>query len=286
MIFQNYNCIKKIALVLPLIFLSRVLNAQNEEYDSARFKITEIDSVVQDPPAEESFDEAYKDTTPSFSKSVYFLARRLQRTGGGPDSLQYRSLPDTTVQKLKADGHFWYVNYEFEKKKKEQQADEDGEAQLPFIERKLFQTILWMVIVGAFVAVIIMYLGNSNVRLFRKASKTLTDGNEVYAETDNIFEINYQYEIDKAVKNGNYRFAIRLMFLRQLKNLSDRKIINYKQDRTNFDYLLQLHSTKYYNDFFRLTRFYEYSWYGQFNIDLEKFPAIKNDFENFDRNLK
>ena len=76
------------------------------------------------------------------------------------------------------------------------------------------------------------------------------------------------------------------MFLRILKNLSDKKIIQYKQDRTNFDYLLQLHSTKYYADFFRLTRNYEYSWYGQFDIEPEKFSIIKNDFENFDRNLK
>jgi hypothetical protein len=274
-------------LIAPWIFSPLVIAAQNEEEkDTASYKITGIDSVVQEPPAEESFDEAYKDTTPSFSRSVYFLDKRLQQHGGGPDSLQYKDIPDSAVKKLKADGHFWYVNYEFEKKKKEQQVEEDEEEHTPFIERKFFQTILWMVIIGAFVAVIIIYLANSNVRLFRKASKTITEGRDGYAETDNIFEINYQHEIDKAISNGNYRFAIRLMFLRVLKNLSDRNIITYKQDRTNFDYLLQLNSTKYYKDFFRLTRFYEYSWYGQFDIDKEKFPAIKNDFENFYHNLK
>ena len=114
---------------------------------------------------------------------------------------------------------------------------------------------------------------------------TIAASEEAIAETDNIFEINYQREIDKAVSNGNYRFAVRLMFLRLLKNLSDKKVIHYKQDSTNFDYLLQLHPTKYYHDFFRLTRNYEYSWYGQFDIDPEKFSLIRKDFENFDHNL-
>ena len=59
-------------------------------------------------------------------------------------------------------------------------------------------------------------------------------------ETENIFEINFQQEIDKAVQAGNYRLAVRLLFLRLLKNLAEKNIIQYQQDRTNFDYLMQL----------------------------------------------
>ncbi|HLG38545.1 MAG TPA: hypothetical protein VI461_02715 [Chitinophagaceae bacterium] len=284
--FQKYDCIKKIVLVLSAILFSAAVNAQEEE-DSARRLSTEIerlkDSVLQAPPEEEEvYDEDYQDTTPVPDRSVYFLDKRLQPNGGGPDSMRYRNLPDSVIKRIKADEKFWYVNYPFEKKEKPKEKKDD----VPFVETELFQTLLWLVIIGSFIAVIILYLANSNIGLFRKASKTAAEGSEDYVETDNIFEINYQQEIDKAISNKNYRFATRLMFLRLLKSLSDKKIISYKQDRTNFDYLLQLHSTKYYDNFFRLTRFYEYSWYGQFDIDPEKFPAIKNDFDNFDRNLK
>ena len=55
-----------------------------------------------------------------------------------------------------------------------------------------------------------------------------------------------------------------------------------QRDRTNFDYLLQLGSTKYYNDFFRLTRNYEYSWYGQFPVSEEAYKVIKKEYERFD----
>jgi hypothetical protein len=76
------------------------------------------------------------------------------------------------------------------------------------------------------------------------------------------------------------------MFLRLLKSLADKNIIQYKPDRTDFDYLMQLHSTGYYDDFFRLTRNYEYSWYGQFDIDHERFSVMRKDFDNFDNKLK
>jgi hypothetical protein len=194
--------------------------------------------------------------------------------------LQLRKLPDSVLKKFQSDDAFWYVNYPFKNEKKEIEKEN-----IPFTEQPAFQTILWLVIIGGFAAVVIMYLANSNVGLFRKPNKPIGDSEEGNIETDNIFEINYQREIDKAVSNGNYRLAVRLLFLRSLKNLSDKKVIQYKQDHTNFDYLLQLHSTKYYEDFFRLTRNYEYSWYGQFDIAPEKFIIIKNDFDNFDRNL-
>jgi len=103
---------------------------------------------------------------------------------------------------------------------------------------------------------------------------------------DDIFAIiNYQLELDKAAASGNYRFGVRLLYLRLLRNLADRNIINYTQDRTNFDYLAQLQPTGYYTDFFRLTRHYEYSWYGQFPLEQDKFIIIRKEFENFDKRL-
>ena len=153
-----------------------------------------------------------------------------------------------------------------------------------FTAHPLFQTILWLIIVAGFVTFLILYLYNSNASLFRKSSAIADE--ETDAEASDIFAINYQKEIDKAVGMSNYRLAVRLMFLRLLRNLSDRNIIQYKQDSTNFDYMMQLHPTGMHPDFSRLARNYEYSWYGQFEIDKEKYSIIKNEFENFERKLK
>ena len=82
------------------------------------------------------------------------------------------------------------------------------------------------------------YLADSNVGLFRRR-KTLVDPASTGEEEipEDIFAINYQKEIDKAAAQGNYRLGIRLMFLRLLRSLSEKKnIIQYKRDRTNLDY--------------------------------------------------
>jgi hypothetical protein len=139
------------------------------------------------------------------------------------------------------------------------------------------------VIVVLFLGILAWYLLQNNI-VGRKQSITAEKtGEDITAE--NIFDINYQKEIEKAVNAGDYRLAIRLMFLRSLKQLAQKRIIEYKQERTNFDYLSQLYSTGYYNDFFRLTRNYEYTWYGKFNVNREAFGIIKTEFENFYRKL-
>jgi len=102
---------------------------------------------------------------------------------------------------------------------------------------------------------------------------------------EKIFDINYQIEIDKATAQNNYRLAVRLMFLRLLKSLSERNIIQYKQDKTNLDYLMQLHPTSFYKDFLRITRNYEYSWYGKFEVSDKAYDIIKGEFDHFEKRM-
>jgi hypothetical protein len=193
--------------------------------------------------------------------------------------VQQRKIPDEQVRKMQEDDDFWYANTEIKKTKK----DEEKQDHVPISQRKWFQALLWIVIVGGFAVFVALYLTGSNVGLFRRRAEALATGSETDEIPQDIFAINYQKEIDKAAANGNYRLAVRLMFLRLLKQMTERNIIQYKQDKTNFDYLMQLQPTSYYNNFFRVTRNYEYSWYGKFPISEEAYKAIRNDFAQFDR---
>jgi len=139
---------------------------------------------------------------------------------------------------------------------------------------------------GVFVSFLIIWLAGRNLGILGKRRRNIADETSEEEITEDIFAINYQKEIDKAAASGNYRFAIRLMFLRLLKNMSERNIIRYKHDSTNMDYLMQLSNSNHYNDFFRITRNYEYSWYGQFEVREEAYKVIRNDFDNLDTKLK
>jgi len=278
--------LKRIGIIILFLSFNILLHAQSDPLkqedkewpDTIKELRYELDTTTQEEqPADTINGDEYAVELNDENKGEkeYFL--RKEFTGGLPDTLKFRRLPDNTIKALREDKEFWYANETFKKKEKKKE-------RVSFTAHPFFQTILWLIIIGGFVTFLILYLYNSNAALFRKSSSIADE--EMDAEASDIFTINYQKEIDKAVGLSNYRLAVRLMFLRLLRNLSDKNIIQYRQDNTNFDYMMQLHSKGISPDFSRLARNYEYSWYGQFEIDKEKYSIIKSEFENFERKLK
>jgi hypothetical protein len=266
----------KAILFFILLFHVYSIQAQDEQTATDTVQVDTMNETPQAPPQQETETTE----TDGGKKEKYFLDK-LQFTQS-PDSFQLRKLPDSLLKKMKAEKDYWYANAAIKKGKSK---DKDA-SYTPLGQRSWFQGLLWVVIIGGFAAFVIWYLAGSNVGLFRKKARIINNTEQDEVETEDIFAINYQKEIDKAVKQDNYRLAVRLMFLRLLKNLSEKNIIQYKQGKTNMDYLLQLHPTRYYKDFFRITRNYEYSWYGQFEVNEQAYHIIRNDFDNFDKQLR
>ncbi len=195
-----------------------------------------------------------------------------------------RQLPPGHTDKLKKDKDFWYADAELKKKKENTKKEQkERKEYVPLGQRSWIQTLLWIIIIGGFAGAIMWYLAESNVGLFRKKNAATAGSAEGDEMPEDIFAINYQKEIDKATAQGNFRLAVRMMYLRLLKGLSDKNIIQYKQDRTNLDYLVQVQKTPLYPHFFRLTRHFEYSWYGHFDVDQEAYRVIAKEFDQFER---
>ncbi|HUR67400.1 MAG TPA: hypothetical protein VMZ03_13700 [Chitinophagaceae bacterium] len=233
------------------------------------------------PVIEEVTDTSY---TVGEEKTDQQKSKFLQLSEMDSFTVTERQLPPGHAKKMKGDKDFWYADSEIQKKEKKQE-DVREESYRPLGQRGWFQTLLWLVIIGAFAGAIMWYLAESNVGIFRKKDVTATGDSMMEDLPEDIFAINYQREIEKAAAQENYRLAVRLMYLRLLKDLAHRNIIQYKQDKTNFDYLLQLHSTRYYSSFFRLTRHYEYSWYGHFDVEEDAFKIIRGEFHQFDKEI-
>lgn len=210
-----------------------------------------------------------------------------------------RTVPDSIRKLFGKDDAYWYSYQEVQKGKRsnqprrnikngDQRIREEESAPPSTAEKKFssppwLRSLMWIIIIGGFAGALAWYLANNNVVLFRKKAKKLADETEEGELPENIFAINYQQEIDRAAAQGNYRLAIRLMYLRVLRNLAERNLIQYKQDKTNFDYLMQLQPTALYKDFFRITRHYEYSWYGEFNVSQAAYTIIRQEFDQFDK---
>ena len=273
----NKKIRKTVYLGLLLILFCRINGLAQSNVDTA---VKKVEIIVQDP-AQDSIESPLEEYSPIEQETEkntmeYFDQKYLYPL---TDSVQKRALPDSVAKKMQQDEDFWYANYAFEKEK-----EKELKRKTSITEQTWFKTLMWFIIIGGFAVALMLYLSDSNVGLFRKKVSVFQDEKHE-EETENIFEINYKVRIDKAVKAGNYRLAVRLMFLQMLKTMAGKKLIQYKQDHTNFDYLLQLRNTTHYNDFFRITRDYEYTWYGNFPVNEKEWDLIKTDFEKFDNTL-
>lgn len=192
-----------------------------------------------------------------------------------------RPIADSTMRRIKGDEAYWYANVEPEKEKKKPEENTQGSS---IFDNKTFRRVIWILVILVFIGALVWYLSSINVKMFRKKVKVLNRDEEEMPLED-IFSLDYEQSIAKAVSKGDYRMAIRLNYLSTLKELSTRRLINYTDEKTNSSYLSELAGTKYYRPFFRLTRGFEYSWYGQLPIAPDIFSRVQEEFNDFKKGL-
>ena len=138
----------------------------------------------------------------------------------------------------------------------------------------------------AVVVILIIYLivraiGLDNI--FNREPKQVT---LPYTESlENIHEITFDEQIEKVLAARNYKLAVRLLYLRSLKQLNDAGYIQWKIDKTNTEYLNELANSDYKQSFWVLTRQFEYVWYGDFPVDGQSFQSINDRFHDFKKML-
>lgn len=187
------------------------------------------------------------------------------------------------------------------KEQKEFQYDEIGQQQLSWWDKfwRWFWSLIGSLIQGAtsnlisryifiglgvalILYIVIKTIGTENI--FRKKSKETILPYDVI--TENIHEIDYEQELQRLVAERKFRLAVRLLYLRALKQLSDAEIINWQPDKTNYNYLMEIDKPELRNDFSKLTLQFDYIWYGDFPVDEVKFEPINQSFNQFNSQIK
>jgi hypothetical protein len=192
-----------------------------------------------------------------------------------------RHIADTILNRIKNDDAFWYLNTTPRNPKT---VTSSGSGWWWLLQQSWFRWLIWLIIIGGFTSVLIWYISTSNVKLFHKEPGAVKN-NEDQSFSVDIFSLEYDTAIPAAIHNQNYRLAVRYLFLQTLKIMAENKMIQYKADRTDSEYVQQLLHTVYYTDFYQLTRNFEYIWYGQMEIPASSFYTIKNAFELFKKRL-
>lgn len=140
--------------------------------------------------------------------------------------------------------------------------------------------ILILLVIALIVYVVYRMTGADKTGLWERKNDSLALPD--FTEKD-IHVIDFDRLINKAAGEKNYRLAIRLWYLKTLKNLSGKDCIKWRPGKTNYEYVTELAQTRYEASFKKLTRDFEYSWYGETTVTGGEYETLKQQFMDFNQ---
>ncbi|QEC66244.1 DUF4129 domain-containing protein [Panacibacter ginsenosidivorans] len=202
-------------------------------------------------------------------------------------AVEVRTFNDTSFQEYKSDADFQYENEVVEtpslwdrfwacvwKKYDEIMSTEAGRATMKFI--------FWLLGIGGLAFFVYKVARMNRLSLFATEQQSLT---AYKVESEDIHAIPFDTAINEALQQGNYRLAIRLSYLQNLKLLTDKELIDWHPNKTNTDYWLEIADTSLQRSFKSVTSIFEYAWYGSHSVTREDFETMKEELLQFKTQL-
>lgn len=154
-----------------------------------------------------------------------------------------------------------------------------------FFGSKSYDSFWQYVIILVTVGIVIYLLYKAKVLDFFLPSNPESNSADYIVGQENIHEINFDDAIQNALSKQDFRLAIRLQYLQILKLLTGRNLIHWKPNLTNQTYIQELEKTRYHSDFAEITRYFEFAWYGDFEISESGFKEMKAFSDSFVKNI-
>jgi hypothetical protein len=189
---------------------------------------------------------------------------------------RYRTDPDYTYDKNIVSINYWQKFINWLTRKMNLRAES--------VISTFLNRWLWFLIFFGLVLFIIIKLFGSDIMGFFYRNKTIPLTMQSLEE--DINEINFEDQILSAIKQGNFRYAIRLYYLQSLKELNDRQLISWQIDKTNRDYYYELSGKNIQAPFEGITTLFNWIWYGDKPIDQHSFQTAAEQFKHFNLKLK
>lgn len=145
----------------------------------------------------------------------------------------------------------------------------------------------WKIFAYCFVAVVIVFVTLKLIGVDFEGFFSKKTNNTIPYETfvENIHQIDFAEAITASIQQKDYRLAVRLYYLKTLKELSDNGFIDWQINKTNQSYVYELQDSHLNKAFERVTRQFEYIWYGDFPIDEQSFVQVRDEFLIFSNQI-
>lgn len=145
----------------------------------------------------------------------------------------------------------------------------------------LYNTLFFLLIVIVIILLIFFF-----IRLKKNMGRNDEKSINVDEIEKNIHETDFDKLIANAYTNQNYRLAIRFYYLKMLQILSEKELIEYRYQKTNYEYFYELKNETLKPKFQEVSNVFDYSWYGDFSLSETDYITAKNMFEDIQNLLE
>jgi hypothetical protein len=139
--------------------------------------------------------------------------------------------------------------------------------------------LMWGAVIIVVVFIIYKIFFSKDNILFSRNKRIATDTGPIGDEED-ILSTNWEAHLQTAIDNNDLRLAVRYSYMWLLQMMQQQQLINYRSDKTNYEYYTELSNTNYKKPFRQLSLQYEFAWYGQFGMPQEMFNDYLTQFKN------
>jgi len=190
-----------------------------------------------------------------------------------------RSVPDSVVEKMQKDREYAYANdMSYWKQQPPPRTSSFEKLMSAIAGSTVMKVILYSMLIAAILYAIYQVMVVNNFFIFSGGRRKKNADEQL---DDDLANENLDEKINDAVASKNYRHAIRYMYLKTLKLLSENNFITLHAKSTNQDYIRQMYKHDNLAQFRNLTRIYEYVWYGEFDPSETQFEIISTNFNSF-----
>lgn len=167
----------------------------------------------------------------------------------------------------------------------ESESESESESASTPIKSPILTIAVYAAAIGIISYILFLVIKNTSLKSRGKISKSGLPDHTTHIE--DIKELEIDRLLREAINAGNYRLVIRIYFLGLLQKLDEDRLIKWKKDKTNRDYLSELFSkTTHFEEVKRLTIAYEQVWYGDHNLPIQTYEQIISSFKTIDQKLK
>ncbi|MEO8932819.1 MAG: hypothetical protein ABI295_00810 [Xanthomarina sp.] len=154
---------------------------------------------------------------------------------------------------------------------------------IDFIDYQTLEYIVYgLLATGALYLFVKFLLQSPMSSVFKTEEKTMDAFG--YMEED-IQQLDFENLIKSALNENNFRLATRYLYLKALKNLTSKNIIDWHYNKTNSDYLNEISDDGIKQLFKRISYIYDYVWYGEFSIDAQAFAKNEEAFLTLNKRI-